>query len=76
MSEIVQWDAAGGSFAGTEDYTPLNDGSVDFGEGGPDSRLKRWDGAAWQVVTIQRYDGSAWVQKPLKRYDGSAFVAA
>lgn len=37
-------------------------------------RLKRWDGATWQIKPVKYYNGSTWTTKPLKRWNGSGWI--
>lgn len=40
----------------------------------PESKFKRWDGAAWVSAAIKRWDGTAWVSASIKRWDGTDWV--
>lgn len=40
----------------------------------PSSRLKYWNGEAWQAKTLKYWDGAAWQAKSLKYWDGSTWT--
>jgi hypothetical protein len=72
MSDVT-FDAAGGTFAGTDPYTALPQNAIDFGEGFT-MAIKRWNGSAFVNAPLQRWNGSAFVTPEIHRYDGTGFV--
>ena len=49
------------TFWSIEDVTPTG------------TKIKRWDGTAWQEHNLKRYNGSEWEDVTIKRYNGSSW---
>lgn len=60
--------------AGSYTYTG-NDATLTYVSGVAASRLKYWDGAAWQTKTLKYWDGGTWATKTLKYWDGSSWLS-
>ncbi len=60
--------------SGTYSYTG-NNATLTYVSGAPVSRLKYWDGAAWQTKTLKYWDGATWATKTLKYWNGSSWLS-
>ena len=59
--------------AGSYNYTGVA-ATLTYVSGVAASRLKYWDGAAWQTKTLKYWDGGTWATKTLKYWDGGAWL--
>ena len=60
--------------AGAYSYTGVA-ATLTYVSGVAASRLKYWDGAAWQTKTLKYWDGGTWATKTLKYWDGGAWLS-
>ena len=60
--------------AGSYTYTGVA-ATLTYVSGVAASRLKYWDGAAWQTKTLKYWDGGTWATKTLKYWDGGAWLS-
>ena len=60
--------------AGAYSYTGVA-ATLTYVSGVATSRLKYWDGSAWQTKTLKYWDGGTWATKTLKYWDGSSWLS-